>query len=243
MEKLNPFLKGATILICGLLLSFSYSVILNCCIIFLSFLLLLLFSKAKFSSALKIMIPAFIAAVSIFYTGLLFTNSSMLASQTASKVKSLNFEVASYSMMSIYNALSLSTRILAYAGLGILFALTTNGEEFVRSLMHQCRLAPKYAYGVLAAFHLLPDIKKELERTKLAFRVRGVPVFWFSVKPMFSMLVNTIHWSENVAMAMESKGFDGDGERTFYSVTTIKWFDWCFFVAMTLLMLAGVILL
>lgn len=243
MEKLNPFLKGVTILFCGLILSVSYSVLFNCCIISLCFVLMLLFSKAKVSSVIKIMIPAFIAAVSIFFTGLLFTDSSTINSEAVSKVSSLNFEVMSYSMTSVYNAFQLAARIMAYASLGVLFAATTDGEEFAKSLMHQCKLAPKYAYGVLAAFHLLPNIKEEFDRTKLAFKVRGIRLSAFSPKPLFAMLVNTIHWSENVAMAMESKGFDEEGDRSFYSITSLQWFDWCFFAAMISLMIAGIVLL
>lgn len=243
MEKLNPFLKGTTILLCGLILSFSYSILLNGSVIIACLLLLLFFSKAKVSSVIKIMLPAFLAAASIFYTGLLYTDSSMIQTEELSKISSLNFEVLSYSVTSVYNALQLSTRVLAFACLGILFALTTDGEEFVMSLMHQCRLSPKYAYGVLAAFHLLPNIKEELQKTKLAFKVRGIPVHWYSVKPVFAMLVNTIRWSESVAMAMEAKGFDGEGRRSYYTVTYLYWFDWCFFVGMVLLVLTGTIFL
>lgn len=109
--------------------------------------------------------------------------------------------------------------------------------------MHQCKLAPKYAYGVLAAFHLLPGIKEEFGNVKMAFKVRGINVSPFSIKPIFAMLVNITYWSENVAMAMESKGFNGDGKRTFYTVTYIKWFDWCFFAAMISMIITGELLL
>lgn len=240
MEKLNPFLKGVTILLCGLILSLSSSLSLNILIIVMCIVLMLFFSNAKVLLVAKIMIPAIIAAASMFFTGLLFTDSIGLDPELVKVINNLNIEVVSYSIISIYNALQLATRVLAYALLGVIFALTTDGEEFVKSLMHQCKLAPKYAYGVLAAFHLLPNIKEELKTTKLAFKVRGITTSPFSLKPVFTLLVNTIHWSENVAMAMESKGFDGEGERSFYSVTYIKWFDWIFMLAMIVVMTFGV---
>jgi len=243
MEKLNPFLKGVSILVCGLILSFSYSVLLNGGIIAVSLILLLFFSKARLTSLVKILVPAFVAAVSIFFTGMMFTSGSAIAPEAVSKVESLNFEVMSYSMTSVYNAIQLSSRILAFAGLGVLFAMTTDGEEFVKSLMHQCRLKPKYAYGVLAAFHLLPCIREEFAKAQMAFRVRGIPVTPFSMKPVFAMLVNTVHWSEHVAMAMESKGFDGEGARTYYTVTVIRWYDWCFLAVMVSLLVSGTFLL
>lgn len=243
MEKLNPFLKGLAVLACGLILSFSYSVLLNLGIIAVCLVLLLFFSKVRLWALFKIMLPAVLAAVSIFVTGLLFTNTGAVDAKAVALAKSLNFEILSYSVVSVYNAIQLSGRVLSYACLGVLFALTTDGALFVKSLMHQCRLAPKYAYGVLAAFYLLPTLKAALEQVKLAYKVRGLQVSPFSPRQVFSMLVNTMHWSESVAMAMESKGFDGDGARTFYDKTTLRWPDWCFFGASVLLVLTGALLL
>ena len=92
--------------------------------------------------------------------------------------------------------------------------------------MHQCGLPPKFAYGILAALHLMPNLQREFKQVRLAFAARGIRVTAFSLKPVFTMLVNSIHWSESVAMAMESKGFCGSAERTFYSVPRVHWYDW-----------------
>ena len=45
-------------------------------------------------------------------------------------------------------ALKLASRIMAFGGLGMLFAFTTNSMELVMSLMQQFRLPPKFAYGI-----------------------------------------------------------------------------------------------
>lgn len=229
MERLNPFLKGVSILLCGLVLSFGYSALLNCCIISLCLFLLVFCSHARLSKCLKGLLPVVLAAVSIYYTGLRFTGNTIEIWEVDWFITVIQNGNASYPAAAVYNGIQMSTRVLAFASLGALFALTTDGEEFVMSLMHQCRLKPKYAYGVLAAFHLLPLLQEELEKTRLAYKVRGITVRWYSVKPLFSMLVNTIHWSESVAMAMEAKGFDGEGKRTFYRITHLRWFDWSFF--------------
>ena len=50
----------------------------------------------------------------------------------------------------------------------------------------------------------------------------------FSLRPIFTMLVNAIRWSESVAMAMESKGFYGDGPRTYYTVPKVHGYDWLY---------------
>ena len=114
----------------------------------------------------------------------------------------------------------------------MLFSFTTDPQAFVYSLMQQCRLDAKFAYGVLAAWNLLPMIKREYDQTKLAILVRGVKLCPWSMKPLFTALVNALHWAENVAMAMESKGFDGNEARTYYIKLQVRYYDfiWAIFM-------------
>lgn len=232
MEKINPFIKAITILICGLIMSFSYSIILNGVVVGISIILIVFFSRAKILSLIKIMVPAALAALSLFFTGLWFSNGSITGGQEIINGYA-DFGNAVYSMASVQNGIQLSTRVMAFASLGVLFALTTDNQEFIQSLIHQGKLPPKYAYGVLAALHLLPKVKEEYAMTRLAYKVRGIKVNPLSPRPLFTMLVNSMHWSENVAMAMESKGFEEEGIRTYYKVTVVKWYDWVFFFMMT----------
>ena len=216
MEKLNPFYKAMTILITGILLSFNYSVILNMSLFVISMVLIFGFSDAKKSTVAKILIPVGIAAMSLFMAG--FLHSGTVQTSKAGTFTSYNFSAMTSAATSLYNALQLSTRVLGFAGLGLLFAVTTKGEDFIFSLMQQAHMKPKFAYGILAAFHLMPNIAKELDDAKLAYRVRGVRLSAWSLKPFLAVLVNYICWSENLAMAMESKGFDGDDDRTCYQI-------------------------
>ena len=103
--------------------------------------------------------------------------------------------------------LIMSTRFFAIAGFGLLFALTTNPYELIKSMQKDAKLPRKFAYGMLCAINLLPHIKNEYATAKLAFQVRGVRVSAFSIKPIFSMLVNCFRWSETLSIAMHSKGF------------------------------------
>jgi energy-coupling factor transport system permease protein len=45
------------------------------------------------------------------------------------------------------------------------------------------------------------------------------------MKPVFTMLVNAVRWSESIAMAMESKGFSGESKRSYYSVPRVCVWD------------------
>ena len=56
-------------------------------------------------------------------------------------------------------------------------------------------------------------------------------------------MVNCLRWSESIAMAMESKGFDGDGKRTYYYVTRVHWYDGAFLVVLNGAIGAGLVLL
>ena len=100
-----------------------------------------------------------------------------------------------------------------------------------------------FRQGVHMAMNaLIPEIARELEDAKLAYKVRGINVGRLSLKPFFAAMVNCIRWSENLAMAMESKGFDGDGARTFDRTLRVHFYDIIYAVILPALVLAGTLL-
>ena len=225
LEKLNPSVKAFTILLSVIILSFQYIIYLNVAIFLLSIFLLIFFSDAKLKRIVLILIPAFIAAFGLFMMGLYYAKDSSVLTEEISNISSVPFAVRAAASRNLTTALQLSTRLLSYAGLGILFALSTNGDDFVKSLIHQCHLSPKFAYGILAAFHLMPNMLKEYKNVRIAYEVRGIKTSFLSMNVIFTMLVNSIRWSECVAMAMESKGFSGKNDRTYLEVTKVHWYD------------------
>ena len=235
LENVNPFCKALAVLISAVLLSFSYSVWLNLLVFGLSLTAVLIFSRASKNKIFLLFLPVLLMAVGFLITGLLYTGPKA-AGYTGS------IGIAAMSIGSLYNGLQLATRIFAFAGLGILFSLTTGAQEFIVSLQHQAKLPPKFAYGILAAVHLLPDIQKEYGNARRALQVRGI-YSPFSLKPVFIMFVNAIRWSECLAMAMESKGFSEGGERTYYHQATVDKQDVLFTLSTCICMAAAVILL
>lgn len=228
LEKINPFIKVVTILVCGILMALTSSWKLNLAVLIAALLALLLFSNCKLSSLVKTFVPVILLAGAVFVSGMSYGKS---AAQSASI----------YDVASMDSALLLSTRILAYVGMGMLFALSTDQKEFIMSLMHQAHVKPKFAYGVLAAVNLIPTLRREWDEVNLAYRARKKRTGLLPIGPLFNTLVNGIRWSENVAMAMESKGFDGDGSRTFAITTRVRAGDICFAVLCIGLMAAGMI--
>ena len=201
---------------------------LNLAVLIAALLALLLLSNCKLSSLVKTFVPVILLAGAVFVSGMSYGKS---AAQSASI----------YDVASMDSALLLSTRILAYVGMGMLFALSTDQKEFIMSLMHQAHVKPKFAYGVLAAVNLIPTLRREWDEVNLAYRARKKRTGLLPIGPLFNTLVNGIRWSENVAMAMESKGFDGDGSRTFAITTRVRAGDICFAVLCIGLMAAGMI--
>ncbi|MBU5489551.1 energy-coupling factor transporter transmembrane component T [Butyricicoccus intestinisimiae] len=230
LEKINPFIKVVTILVCGILMALTSSWKLNLAVLIAALLALLLLSDCKLSSLVKTFVPVILLAGAVFVSGMSYGKS---AAQSASI----------YDVASMDSALLLSTRILAYVGMGMVFALSTDQKEFIMSLMHQAHVKPKFAYGVLAAVNLIPTLRREWDEVNLAYRARKKRTGLLPIGPLFNTLVNGIRWSENVAMAMESKGFDGDGSRTFAITTRVRAGDICFAVLCIGLMAAGMICL
>lgn len=238
LERWNPSVKAAVVLISVILLSFQFYVSLNLGVFGTCLILVLFFSDARPRRVMTILIPALIAAFGLFMMGLYYSRGGSITEVKMEGISAVPYAVRAAMSTNFYSALQLSTRLLAYAGMGILFSLTTDGEFFISSLMHQCRLSPKFAYGILAAFHLMPDMIREFKAVRTAYEVRGIKVHAFSFRPLFTMLVNSIRWSESVAMAMESKGFCGDAPRTSYSVPKVLWYDW----ALAAVFIGGIIL-
>ena len=80
---------------------------------------------------------------------------------------------------------------------------------------------------------------QEFKRTRLAFRARGLSSIPVSPAVLKPMLVKTVRWSEALAVAMESKGFESAGERTEYQPIRVQPKDWAFLIVVMGAMLAA----
>lgn len=74
---------------------------------------------------------------------------------------------------SVGNGLTIALRMLGFVTYGLLFTSTTDLTQFIMSLIHQCRLSPKWAYGLLAGFRFVPLFQSELSQMKAAHKIRG----------------------------------------------------------------------
>lgn len=224
-SKLNPGFKGLTIFLISLILSFEYNYYVNISV-FLICLILMLLSKVSIKRLCISFLPVIIMALGVFFTGYFYGNESATTDITdMTKIVVV--------MESAESGLQLAARILAYAGLGFLFVYTTDPRMFILSLMQQFRLSEKFAYGIMAAYNFIPIVKNEYRNITYAYRARGVKRNLF----MLPMLVTAIRSSENIAMAMESKGFQVGAKRSQYRKLKTKMIDYILVVLLPLITL------
>lgn len=122
---------------------------------------------------------------------------------------------------------------------------TTDPILFMLSLVQQCRLSPKLAYGVIAGFRFLPLLKDEVQLIQQAHKIRGGAAESGIINKISALkrytiplLASAIRKAERTALAMESKGFTGSRNRTYYRTLSVNRRDWVFF-CLVLLLFAG----
>ncbi|MDR1487834.1 MAG: energy-coupling factor transporter transmembrane protein EcfT [Deltaproteobacteria bacterium] len=206
MGTLNPGFKFLSIIIIGIILSFTYNVRLNMIVFAASFILVLTVRPFRPLRILLWLSPFTLAAAGLFMTGLFFAKDGPGFSGS--------FGVPAISVQSLEAARQLSWRVMAFGGLAMLFSLSTNPTLFFHSLGQNFKLPAKFTYGLLAAYHFLPVIKDEYLLVKASLIVRGISASPLSLKRATPMLVRSFRRSENLAMAMESRGFNPLAERS-----------------------------
>ncbi len=211
MRLFNPICKFALLLAFTLILSYKHDPVLSTAVFILS-LILMIVSRVNMKMLAALMVPVALLAVCMFFTGYrFFALDSMPVSADV-------FDVGS---TAVWNGMIHASRVAAYAGAGLLFALTTDKIYMMRAAQQQLHLPQAFAYGILAAWGIFPGMAKEYRRTKAAFRARGQSVMFVSPRLLVPLLVKTIRWSEELSIAMKSKGFSETSERTAYEVVKL----------------------
>ena len=120
LERWNPTVKAFTVLICVILLSFEYLVSLNLLVLAVCLLLLMFCSRVSLKKIGVILLPACIAAFGLFVTGLYYARGGSTQTMDLSSLSAMPYSVRAALSQNLYTALQLATRLLAYAGLGLL---------------------------------------------------------------------------------------------------------------------------
>lgn len=97
-----------------------------------------------------------------------------------------------------------------------------------------------FAYGIFAVFNLLPLIKLQYQRNRLAFRLKNQVTWALSPRLILSVLLKTIYWVEQLELAMLSKGFEVGKERTHALTYPVRFRDYSL-LGMSILLSIGMI--
>jgi energy-coupling factor transport system permease protein len=212
VNSINPAVKFISLVVMTLVLAFFHDPLVNF-IIFAVCAALIIVPGGKTKVFLGSMVPIVILAAGMFFTGYRFSADAGMP------VKS---DTMLFADSQLINGLILSSRVMVYAGIGFLFAFTTDRIEMIKSFEKQLHLPQLFAYGILAAWGMFPQMIFEYKRTIAAFRARGIKVFPVSPRVLKPLLVKSVRWSEELSVAMESKGFSGRDARTVHREIKIR---------------------
>lgn len=240
LNEMNPSIKALSIIVSILMLSIFFDPVTPLISLILTISITFIFGKISFKKWILLFSPFIFMAIVYVWSSILFP-----------RVNPGDSIIWEWSFISItaegfQRSISLGLRVLSFASLSLLFALTTNPINFLLSLMLQCRLSPKIAYSIMAGYQFLPLIKNEFEIIRSAHRIRGAgrtETFLDKMKQIkkygIPLLASGIRKAERTAIAMESKGFTGDRNREFYKVIPVSKRDWLLFCLLICIVLVS----
>lgn len=134
--------------------------------------------------------------------------------------------------------LAIGLRGLAIGALSVVFVRTTDPTLLVVSLIRNARLPFRIGYALLAGYRFLPFLGLEVERVRLAQRVRGelaaagpLAGVRFAARSVVPLLSEAVRRASRTAIAMDARGFGVARKRTYYRRTPIVAADVAFAAA------------
>lgn len=235
LELLHPAVKACTVVLCALGLALFFDPWTPLLFMLWTWSIAAMLGRIPWRKWIRFLPPFLLFAFGYFWTVLIFSEASENA------VVWWEWGWIEVTEDGFRKGLSLGLRVLAFASLSFLFIFTTDPVQFIYSLMRQGRLSPKLAYGILAGYRFMPSFLDELAVMRKAHRVRGADqarglrggvqrIGRYAIP----LLASAIRKAERTAMAMESKGFTGDRNRTYYYDMKITYQDWVFMAVMGL---------
>lgn len=226
MRTLNPTVKLFAILGLALLVSFQNNFRLNLLLSVLFFGITV--NERSLKKSLLLFSALTLAAIGVFFTGLLYYQGNQGGPSSAAAIR---------------YGLDMASRIYCFGILGSSFSVSTTINELIYSLQQQLRLPAVFAYGLLAAFQIAPIIPSEYQNIRNSMRSRGISVNPFSFKMLIPLLVKSIRWSELLATAMLSRGFDSEAKRTYANTFRVTFMDALFLSLCLVMGLGGTLIL
>lgn len=231
LQTLNPSIKALTVIIGVFLLSFIFEPVTPLLYWLVIVGMTFIFGRISIKRWLLFYSPFLLVSFGYIWTTAVFSNPAA----DAASVLYVSWGPVQISKEGLLNGLALGLRVSCFAALSLLFMLTTDPVRFIMSLVQQCRLSPRIAYGMLAGYRFLPLLQEEMRLIRHAHQVRGANRerglkgrILTLKRYAIPLLASAIRKAERAAIAMEAKGFTGNRERTHYHEIRVSIQDWIF---------------
>ena len=134
--------------------------------------------------------------------------------------------------------IAIGLRGLAIGALSVVFVRTTDPTRLVVSLIRNGRLPFRIGYALLAAYRFLPFFGEEVQRVRLAQRVRGelaaqgpLAGARAAARSLVPLLSEAVRRASRTAIAMDARGFGATSRRTYLRDAPIGATDLAFALA------------
>jgi energy-coupling factor transport system permease protein len=238
IRRLNPVAKlaGALVATIGLLVAGD---VVTPALVLLAELGLVAAAGIGWRTLLGRTWPLLLGLAGLFVSTLFFTQAG--GGNVVAEVGSVDITTGS-----LLAAGAVSVRILAIALPGIVVFATTDPTELGDALVQHLHAPPRFTFGALAAFRLLPLLGDEWHLLSLARRARGIDAgrspfgaVRLFASAVFGLLVAAIRKAVRLATAMEARGFGRRQDRTLARPSPIRPADWLFVAATIATLLAA----
>ncbi|CAK8054857.1 energy-coupling factor transporter transmembrane component T family protein [Eupransor demetentiae] len=110
----------------------------------------------------------------------------------------------------------MGSRVLAFIFVGAWLTLGMTPYLLLTSLQQNLKLSATFAYGILGALNFMPRFKQAFGYIRAAGLMRDEALHFWQPTLYFKALVHALKWSESLAMAMTSHGFQEGAARSYY---------------------------
>lgn len=200
--QLNPTVVLIIMLGIGLPMSFAQSIWLNLFVIILA-MSYLLTQRIRWRTVFWVLLLALPMAVGTAWSFLAFGRGNIW-----------------------HSAALYFTRIYAYMFLGMTLTLTVSIRDLIFSLVKHAHLSSTFAYGILAAFNLLPRVKRQVQIIRYSANLRGIRYHLWQPQLYFKAILSALQWSTDLAQAMTVQGFSEGFPRTQTYQDTLPAWQW-----------------
>lgn len=244
LQRRNPAIKLAALLVVFLALTLVFDPYTPAAFLLIAFVTGWALGGISPRQILRVLLPFSVAVLGIFLANALFNrlNGAAPALFFLGPVK--------VTAPALTAAASLSFRVLAFAAFSLVFVKTTDASDLILSLVHQCRLHYRLAYGTLVGYRMLPLLQGEYETIRAAHRVRGVQeregrlAVWGRVRRYsVPLLAGSVRKASRVALAMDARAFGAFAQRSYRRRMVVHASDWCFLAGVLAVSVAVIALL